>query len=143
MTAVLVVGAVAVVFAYVFGWSLCRAGAKRVPPVLALLLLLLAAPCAAQSKVSVGLAAYVSLSAVDLAQTQRALGTGRYREANPAMAWATKPEAMAVVKVAGTAAVVTAALKLRKSHPKAALALAVGACVVQGAVVAHNARTIR
>jgi uncharacterized membrane protein len=131
-----------VVLAFVLGWSLCRA-AKRVPPALALLLLLSAAPCAAQSKVSVSLGIYTTLSVVDLSQTQRALGTGRYIEANPAMAWATKPESMAIVKVAGTAAVVACILKVRKSHPKAALALALTSVAIQGAVVIHNGRTVR
>ena len=110
----------------------------------ALLVLLIAAPCAAQDRVTaVALGAYASLSAVDLAQTQWALGTGRFREANPSMAWATKPETMALLKVGSAAAIATMAWKIRKRKPKTALALAVGAAVIQGAVVIHNYRTVR
>lgn len=87
-------------------------------------------------------AALAGLAAVDLAQSVPCLRSPTCREVGPLYRRASPVGAVAI-KTAGVAFVSVAAWKLRKRRPKTAWALLGGLTVFQGAVVVHNARTLR
>lgn len=89
-------------------------------------------------------AAHVVAHFADISTTQFALGTGRYREANPVLRTvAGGPIRMAIVK--GGIAVGTSYLLLRthKRHPKLTVVLAAVSAVGTSYVAARNARLTR
>ena len=94
------------------------------------------------SKVFKALAAtYVGLNALDVVTTERAILSGRGREANPLMAPLTRdPYAFALTKAATTAATVMVVRRIARKHRVAAVVFWVAADVGLGLVVAHNAR---
>jgi len=90
------------------------------------------------------IAAHVVAQFADISTTQFALGTGRYREANPVLRPIMGgPIRMAIIK--GTYATVTSygLLKLHKTRPKTAFALAVLSTVATSYVAARNVRVVR
>lgn len=85
--------------------------------------------------------AHVVAQFADISTTQYALGTQRYREANPVLRqFGTGPVRMALVK--GSYAVGTSylLLKLHRTRPKLAFTLAVVSAVTTSYVAARNAR---
>jgi hypothetical protein len=91
-------------------------------------------------------ASYGTLQGLDVNSTLKARAAGAV-EANPLLAGAVRSTpALVVTKSATTAAVIFAAERLRRSHPKGAVILMVCANAALAGVVAHNyavARTDR
>jgi len=85
---------------------------------------------------------YVTLNAVDVYTTTRAVQSGA-SEANPIVSpFAGSPVALGVLKAASTTATILAARQLWKKHPAAAIALLIGANAGMSFVVIHNARVL-
>lgn len=89
------------------------------------------------------IAAHVVAQMVDVSTTEYGIGTGRFREANPAMRWAARsPVTMGIAKGSLAVASSWALLRLHKQHPKAALIGALVSSTISVAVSARNIRTI-
>lgn len=109
------------------------------------LLLATATPAAAQGDgVTKTLVAANGVSSmVDYGVTMYGVGTGQFREANPALRWAEhRPVAMGVTKGAVLVGTTYAILTLRKSHPKWALVTAIGVTTLNVYVATRNARML-
>lgn len=81
---------------------------------------------------------------IDISLTQYALGTGRFREANPILRGiGTGPVRMAVAK--GSIAVGTSYLLIRhhKKNKKLTIGLGIASTVATGYIAARNARSLR
>jgi hypothetical protein len=82
----------------------------------------------------------VTLQALDAHSTFRALDAG-LEEANPLMRWASAhPVAFVSLKATATAGTMFVAEKIRKKHPKRALAFMIAINATYAIVVAHNYR---
>jgi hypothetical protein len=83
---------------------------------------------------------FVTLQALDAHSTFRALDNG-HSEQNPVMRWTTShPVAFVVMKSAATAGTVYFAEKIRKKHPKGAVAFITAVNAAYAVVVLHNYR---
>ncbi len=83
-------------------------------------------------------------SMVDYGVTMYGIADDQFREANPLLQWAERrPVAMGVTKGLVLAGTTAAILKLRKSHPKWALATAIGVTALNGYVAVRNARRLQ
>jgi hypothetical protein len=86
-------------------------------------------------------ATYVGFTALDVVTTERALQSGRGREANPLMAaMAGHAYAFALTKAATATVTIVGTRRLARKHRVAAIAFWLAADVGLGMVVAHNAR---
>lgn len=96
--------------------------------------------------VHAAIAAGIVVHACDLSTTSWALGKAgdQYREANPALRWASDdPVKLAIAKMGLAVAVSYGVIQLHKEHPKWALAAAITQVVVVGYVAHRNAAQIR
>jgi hypothetical protein len=85
-------------------------------------------------------AGLVTLQALDTHSTFRALDSGHV-ESNPLMRWSTQhPLALVSMKASATAATIYVAEKIRKKHPKRALAFITAVNAAYALVVFHNYR---
>jgi hypothetical protein len=85
-------------------------------------------------------AGMVTLQALDTHSTFRALDSGHV-ESNPLMRWSTQhPVALVSLKASATAATIYVAEKIRKKHPKRALAFITAVNAAYALVVVHNYR---
>jgi len=115
------------------------------------LLAMTAAPAAAQSPrepephvLHAAIAAAVIAQFADVATTEYALGTGRFREANPLLRWsATNPVRMAIVKGGIATASSYALLKIHKDHPKLAFTAAVVSTAATSYAAWRNSASLR
>lgn len=86
---------------------------------------------------------YGVIQVLDVHSTQRAI-SGNGVEANPFLRpFASSPAALITLKAASGAGIVYLMERVRKKHPAAALALAIGINSVQAMVVMHNYRVAR
>jgi hypothetical protein len=86
----------------------------------------------------------ITLQALDIHSTTRALDSGRYREANPLMSGVVNNKgAFVAVKVAATTGVILLTEKMWKKHRAGAVIFAAAANSALAMVVAHNYRTTR
>jgi hypothetical protein len=88
---------------------------------------------------------YASLGVVqglDFDSTLKALDTGRFREVNPLLR-SGSPTLMLAVKAGTTASIILASERLRKRHPKLAVALLIGVNAAYATVVMHNYSSVR
>lgn len=82
----------------------------------------------------------VTLQALDTHSTFRALDAGHF-ERNPLVRWSTQhPLALIALKGSATAATIYVAEKIRKKHPKRALAFITAVNAAYALVVVHNYR---
>lgn len=87
------------------------------------------------------LGSYLTFSVIDAKQTGSCLSAGTCREQNALLKpFAGHPSGLVAVKLAGNSAVAYGIWKLRRRHPKAALALGIAAAGFQAAVVSVNYR---
>lgn len=92
----------------------------------------------------VAIGAHVLAQFADISTTEYALGTGRYREANPLMRGiANRPIRASLVKGGYAVGTSYLLLKLHRSHPRLAFGIAAGSAVFTGIVAAHNASLVR
>lgn len=111
-------------------FSIVRADAQDVKP----------APVALKA----ALGSYLAFSVLDAQQTGSCLSAGRCRETNPLLKpFAGKPSALVTAKLAANSGVAYGIWRLRKTHPKAALVLAITAAGFQAAVITSNAKQAR
>lgn len=83
---------------------------------------------------------FVTLQALDAHSTFRALDAGHV-EQNPIMRWSTsRPVAFISMKAAATAGTVFFAEKIRKKHPKGAIAFITAVNAAYAIIVTHNYR---
>ena len=86
---------------------------------------------------------YVTLNALDVYTTTRALQSGG-SEVNPIVGpFAAHPVAFGALKAASTTATILAARRIWKRHPAAAIVLLIGANAGMSFVVVHNAGVMK
>ena len=79
------------------------------------------------------------VQALDLDSTLKALRSGAYREANPLLQSASQsPAVLLAFKAGATASMIVASERLRKHHPKLAVALMAGINSAYAIIAIHN-----
>ena len=105
------------------------------------LLVLLAAPVSAQDPFfRTSLVSAVVAHSMDLAETQRCLGSGRCREMNPWLLRFDSPSGFAVAKMSVASASLWATAILHETHPRLAILANVGQTVAFSWIAVRNAR---
>src|SRR5262245_36219286 len=84
-------------------------------------------------------ATFAGLAAVDVYQSAPCLHSTTCKEVSPVYTQ-TNPAGFIAIKAAGVGTITWMAWKARKTHPKLAWGLLIGATATQGFVVAYNAR---